>query len=289
MADTLIETVAYNPYESIVADTSWQISSLDADIQKVSDAITNLERQNPTSPTLNKLRERLTSLQEKRNSLDKTNDSAKLLMDSYNKWSANLNTLQWVFDLKQAELDRAQKEADQSYKQMADDIRRTWQNYVNALWNATASENAIINANAAREWASAQSTAETRARNYLANAQAQAEAAANTQTNLNAINEWRLNSNAWYVQLSQANADNYLRQQIMNDYEAAEAEKNRQAQYWNRYWWTSSRWTSNIFDPYSLAQTQNQNQNQNNNKQQQSNEQQWYQDTEEDKNIKQNN
>jgi hypothetical protein len=67
MADVLIETLASNPYEGIVADTSTQISDLDAQIQQVSSAITKLEQVSPTSPTLSQLRERLSSLQSRKN------------------------------------------------------------------------------------------------------------------------------------------------------------------------------------------------------------------------------
>jgi len=245
MADALIETTATNPYESIVSDTTNQISDVNADIQRITSAIEKLEQLSPTSPTLSKLRERLAELKEKSDSLTATNDSAKSLLNSYNESLSNANTMEWIYQLKQAELNRAQKEADQSYRQMSEDVKRAWQNYINALWNATASENAIINANAGREWASAQSTAETRARNYLANAQAQAEQYGNMVTNLNAINDARLNSNAWYVQLSQSNADNTLRQQVMNNFEAQQAALNNSG----RSGW-SSRWTSNIVDPY---------------------------------------
>lgn len=245
MADALIETTATNPYESIVSDTTNQINSIQEQIQQVTSAINKLEQVSPTSPTLPKLRERLSELTSKVTSLTNTNDSAKSLLTAYNDSLANANTMQWIYQLKQAELNRAQKEADESYRKMADDVKRSWENYINALWNATASENAIINANAGREWASAQSTAEARARNYLSNAQAQAEANANMVTNLNAINDSRLNSNAWYVQLSQSNADNTLRQQVMNDFEMQLNAANNAA----KYWW-SSRWTSNIYDPY---------------------------------------
>ena len=245
MADALIETTATNPYESIVSDTTNQINSIQEQIQQVTSAINKLEQVSPTSPTLPKLRERLSELTSKVTSLTNTNDSAKSLLTAYNDSLANANTMQWIYQLKQAELNRAQKEADESYRKMADDVKRSWENYINALWNATASENAIINANAGREWASAQSTAEARARNYLSNAQAQAEANANMITNLNAINDSRLNSNAWYVQLSQSNADNTLRQQVMNDFEMQLNAANNAAKYWS-----SSRWTSNIYDPY---------------------------------------
>ena len=243
MADALIETITSNPYESILSDTSWQIWNVQEDINKVTSAISTLEKQSPTSPTLPKLRERLAQLQDKMSSLNKTYDSAKTLLSSYNDSLANANTMEWIYKIKQTELDRAQKEADQSYRKMYEDVKRWWENYINALWNATSSENAIINANAWIQWASAQSTAEARARNYLANAQAQAEASNNMIANLNAINEWRLNSNAWYVQLSQSNADNTLRQQVMNNFDAQQSSLNRQAQYW---WWSRSSNLSNI-------------------------------------------
>ena len=244
MADSLIETTATNPYENIVADTTNQLTDVQSQISKINSAIERLERLSPTSPTLPKLRERLSELKSKADSLTTTNDSAKSLLTAYNESLANTNTMEWIYQLKQAELNRAQEEADKRYNQMAEDVKRAWENYINALWNATASENAIINANAGREWASAQSTAETRARNYLTNAQAQAEQYGNMVTNLNAINDARLNSNAWYVQLSQSNADNTLRQQVMNDFEAQQSALNRA---WS---WTSSRWTSSIVDPY---------------------------------------
>ena len=240
MADALIETVASNPYESIVADTSSQINNISAQIQEISQAIANLEKNYPTSTTLPQLRERLANLQDQLSNLNTTNNSAKSLLNAYNDSLENANTMEWVYQLKQAELNRAQQEADQSYRRMYADVKRSWENYINALQNATASENAIINANAGREWASAQSTAEARARNYLSMAQAWSEAANNTIANLNAIEEWRLNSNAWYVQLSQSNADNTLRQQVLNDYDAQQAALNRAATYWN----SGSGWSS---------------------------------------------
>lgn len=230
MADVLIETLASNPYEGIVADTSTQISDLDAQIQQVSSAITKLEQVSPTSPTLSQLRERLSSLQSRKNWLTETNNSAKTLMNSYNNSLRNSNTLKWIYDLKENQLDREKSTAEREYNSMAEDTKRVWQNYINALWNATSSENAIINANAWRQWASAQSTAEVRARNYLNNAQAQNEAANQTIQNVNAIREWKINTNAWYAQLSQSNADNTLRQQVMNDFQASEAQKDRDLQ-----------------------------------------------------------
>ncbi len=230
MADVLIETLASNPYESIVADTSTQISDLDAQIQQVSSAITKLEQVSPTSPTLSQLRERLSSLQSRKNWLTETNNSAKTLMNSYNNSLRNSNTLKWIYDLKENQLDAEKSTAEREYNSMAEDTKRVWQNYINALWNATSSENAIINANAWRQWASAQSTAEARARNYLNNAQTQNEAANQTIQNVNAIREWKINTNAWYAQLSQSNADNTLRQQVMNDFQASEAPKDRDLQ-----------------------------------------------------------
>lgn len=230
MADVLIETLASNPYEGIVADTSTQISDLDAQIQQVSSAITKLEQVSPTSPTLSQLRERLSSLQSRKNWLTETNNSAKTLMNSYNNSLRNSNTLKWIYDLKENQLDTEKSTAEREYNSMSEDTKRVWQNYINALWNATSSENAIINANAWRQWASAQSTAEVRARNYLNNAQAQNEAANQTIQNVNAIREWKINTNAWYAQLSQSNADNTLRQQVMNDFQASEAQKDRDLQ-----------------------------------------------------------
>ena len=230
MADVLIETLASNPYEGIVADTSTQISDLDAQIQQVSSAITKLEQVSPTSPTLSQLRERLSSLQSRKNWLTETNNSAKTLMDSYNNSLRNSSTLKWIYDLKENQLNTEKSTAEREYNSMAEDTKRVWQNYINALWNATSSENAIINSNAGRDWASAQSTAEARARNYLNNAQAQNEAANQTIQNVNAIREWKINTNAWYTQLSQSNADNTLRQQVMNDFQASEAQKDRDLQ-----------------------------------------------------------
>lgn len=230
MADTLIETVTSNPYESIVADTTSKIWDLDSQIAQVSNAINILENQNPTSVNLPRLRERLASLQSQRSSLNTQNESAQSLMRSYNTSVQNLNSMRWIFDAKQEQLNKEKAEADNTYNQMAEDTRRTGQNYVNAMWNAMSSENAIINANAWRQWASQQSTAEARSRNYLNTAAAQNEAANQTQSTINAINEWRISSDAAYTQLSQSNADNYLRQDVMNQYQAQEAEKDRQLQ-----------------------------------------------------------
>lgn len=230
MADALIETVASNPYEWIVADTTTQMSDLDAQIQQVTSAINKLEQVSPTSPTLSQLRERLSSLQSKKKSITDTNNSAKSLMDAYNNSLQSVSTLKWIYDLKERQLNSEKTKAENEYNSMAEENRRVWQNYINALWNATSSENAIINANAWRQWASAQSTAEARARNYLNNAAAQNEAANNTLQNVNAIREWKINSNAWYTQLSQSNADNTLRQEVMNQFQASEAEKDRQLQ-----------------------------------------------------------
>lgn len=256
MADALIETITSNPYESIVADTATQIARIDTQIQEVVNNINNLEKTNPTSPTLTQLRERLTQLQNRRSSLNSQNNSANDLMQAYNKSVANVSTLAWIYQLKDADIWKVRNESDREYKSMEDETRRNSQNYINALWNANSSENAIINANAARDWASAQSTAEMRARNYLNNAQAQYEAANQAQQNINAIKEWKINTNAWYLQLAQSNADNTLRQQAIYDLEAAEAERQRQASYWwgsgSYSWWSRSswRWTSNIVDPY---------------------------------------
>lgn len=249
MADSLIETMLSNPYDSIIEWTNNQMLDLDEQIQELVDAINKLETKYPTSTTLNQLRERLNTLQAKKESLSKTNSSAKSLSQSFNQWASNLNTLQWIYDVKEKQLQQEKKKADADYKKMEDDIKRSYTWYINALWNATASENAIINANAWRQWASQQSTAEVRARNYLNNAQAQKEAYNNLVTNINAIEENRLNSNAWYTQLSQANADNYLRQQAMNDYQTAEADKDRTLQYWSSSWswgwgWSSYKWWS---------------------------------------------
>ena len=230
MADTLIETMTSNPYEGIVADTTSQIADLDAQIEQVSSAITKLEKVSPTSPTLSSLRERLASLQTRKNWLTDQNNSAKTLMSSYNNSVKNVSTLAWIYELKEDQLNYDRMKAENEYNKMEQENRRVWQNYINALWNATSSENAIVNANAARQWASSQSTAEVRARNYLNNAQAQNEAANQTIQNTNAIREWKINTNAWYAQLSQSNADNTLRQQVMNDFEASEAQKDRDLQ-----------------------------------------------------------
>lgn len=285
MADAfLIETASINPYENIVSDTTNQMNSVQTDIQKVSNAISNLERANPTHYLLPKLRERLSELQTKAKNLWNTNESAKSLLTSYNDSLANSNTMEWLYRLKQSELNRAQQEADRTYRQMSEDVRRSWENYINALWNATASENAIINANAWNAWASQQSTAEARARNYLQNSQAQAEANANMISNLNAINDSRLNSNAWYVQLSQWNADNTLRQQIMNNYDAQQ----NAVKYW--YWSWSWSWWSRVTLPNTVKknnpwwwQTVD---DMTNSITQEATSPQWYQDTEQDKKIK---
>lgn len=230
MADVLIETMTSNPYEGIVADTTSQIADLDAQIEQVSSAISKLEKVSPTSPTLSSLRERLSSLQSRKNWLTEQNNSAKTLMSSYNNSVKNVSTLAWIYELKEDQLNYDRMKAENEYNQMEKENRRVWQNYINALWNATSSENAIVNANAARQWASSQSTAEVRARNYLNNAQAQNEAANQTIQNTNAIREWKVNTNAWYAQLSQSNADNTLRQQVMNDFQASEAQKDRDLQ-----------------------------------------------------------
>lgn len=230
MADTLIETMTSNPYEGIVADTTSQIADLDAQIEQVSSAITKLEKVSPTSPTLSSLRERLASLQTRKNWLTDQNNSAKTLMSSYNNSVKNVSTLAGIYELKEDQLNYDRMKAENEYNKMEQENRRVWQNYINALWNATSSENAIVNANAARQWASSQSTAEVRARNYLNNAQVQNEAANQTIQNTNAIREWKINTNAWYAQLSQSNADNTLRQQVMNDFEASEAQKDRDLQ-----------------------------------------------------------
>lgn len=268
MADVLIETVNSNPYDSVVADTSTKISNMDEQIQMVTNEISKLEKTNPSSPTLSQLRDRLASLQREKQDLTQTNASAKSLSQSFNQWQQNVNTLKWIYDIKQQELEKAKAEDERTYRQMIEETRRDNQNYINALWNANSSENAIINANAWAVWASTQSTAEARARNYLNNAQAQAEAANNARATINNLEQARMNSNQWYTQLSQSNADNYLRQQVLADMEAAENEKTRQAQYWSSWWWsrwTSSRWTSNIFDPYSLINKNKNNNNNNNN------------------------
>jgi len=238
MANNLIETVSSNPYESIVVDTEWQLNDVNEQIRKINSAIKTLEMASPTSPTLLKLRERLSELQTKSEQLNTTHATAKTLLNSYNDSLANANTMAWLYQMKQAELNRAQQQVDEEYEKMYNETKRAWENYINALWNATASENAIINANAWRQWASLQSTSEARARNYLNNAQAQAESYGNLIQNLNTITDSRLKANSWYVQLSQNNVDNTLRQQIMNDYEA---NKNA-AKYW--YWSWSWSWRS---------------------------------------------
>ena len=230
MADSLIETMSTNPYQNIVSDTSTKIADLDMQISELSQAISNLEKSYPTSTTLPQLRERLSSLQSQRNSLNSTNDSAKKLMDSYNQSVANVSTMYWIYQLKDADIWKVRNESDREYNKMEKETRDMGNNYVNALWNATRSENAIINANAWRQWASAQSTAEARARNYLTAAAAWNEVANQTQQNINAIREWKINTNAWYLQLAQSNADNTLRQQVMNDFEASEAQKDRDLQ-----------------------------------------------------------
>lgn len=241
MADILIDTIATNPYESIVANTSTQITELDGKISEVENAIATLQKSNPSSQNLPALRERLSSLQWQRKALVQQLNAWKELMMWFNSNAHDITTLAWINQLKQEEIIRAQQESDKTYKQMREDTARRWENYLNATRAATASENAIINANAARNWASAQSTAEVRARNYLNNAAQWAEIANNNQQQLNAIDEWRLNANAWYVQMSQANADNYLRQDVMNKFQAEEAEKDRQLnRELNKNKWSSS-------------------------------------------------
>ena len=187
MADVLIETVNSNPYDSVVADTSTKISNMDEQIQMVTNEISKLEKSNPSSPTLSQLRDRLASLQREKQDLTQTNASAKSLSQSFNQWQQNVNTLKWIYDIKQQELAKAKAEDERAYRQMIEETKRDNQNYINALWNANSSENAIINANAWAVWASTQSTAEARARNYLNNAQAQAEAANNARATIKAI------------------------------------------------------------------------------------------------------
>ena len=75
-----------------------------------------------------------------------------------------------------------------------------------------------------------QSVAETRARNYLANARQQNEAALSNQQLLNDIRSNKINNANAIMQMGAADADNYLRQQVLTDTELAENERNRQFQ-----------------------------------------------------------
>lgn len=75
-----------------------------------------------------------------------------------------------------------------------------------------------------------QSVAETRARNYLANARQQNEAALSNQQLLNDIRGNKINNANAIMQMGSADADNYLRQQVLTDTELAENERNRQFQ-----------------------------------------------------------
>jgi len=62
-------------------------------IRKINSAIKTLEMASPTSPTLLKLRERLSELQTKSEQLNTTHATAKTLLNSYNDSLANANTM----------------------------------------------------------------------------------------------------------------------------------------------------------------------------------------------------
>ena len=69
MADVLIETVDQNPYGDILTSTTDELSKVNHDISRITDAINNLERLLPNSPILSQLRERLNTLQTTRDQL----------------------------------------------------------------------------------------------------------------------------------------------------------------------------------------------------------------------------
>lgn len=230
MADALIETVDQNPYEGILNDITSQLSVLNENISKVSQVINGLEKLSPNSSILAQLRERLNSLQTEKEQLWTQQNSAAAMMSSYNSAAQRLDTLKGIYDLKQQQLEKAKAESDIAYDMMYEDTKSKWDNYINALWQAQASEDAIINANAGRMGQWMQSVAETRARNYLANARQQNEAALSNQQLLNDIRTNRINNNNALLQMSSADADNYLRQQVLTDQELAENERNRQFQ-----------------------------------------------------------
>lgn len=262
MADVLIETVDQNPYGDILTGTTDELSKVNSDISRITEAINNLERLSPNSPVLSQLRERLNTLQTTRDQLWNQQRSAASMMASYDAASKRVDTLRGIYDLKQQQLAKAKAEADVAYDMMYEDTKRQWDNYINALWQAQASEDAIINANAGRMWQWMQSVAETRARNYLANARQQNEAALSNQQLLNDIRSNKINNANAIMQMGSADADNYLRQQVLTDTELAENERNRQFQremqeLQNRPGWggwsSSSRTTSpssNIVNPY---------------------------------------
>lgn len=69
MADVLIETVDQNPYGDILTGTTDELSKVNNDISRITEAINNLERLSPNSPVLSQLRERLNTLQTTREQL----------------------------------------------------------------------------------------------------------------------------------------------------------------------------------------------------------------------------
>lgn len=230
MADALIETVDQNPYGDILNNVTSQLSELNENISKVTSAINSLEKLSPNSPVLSQLRERLNSLQTQKEQLWNQQTSAASMMASYDSASQRLDTLKGIYDLKQQQLAKQKAESDIAYDMMYEDTKNKWDNYINALWQAQASEDAIINANAWRMWQGMQSVAETRARNYLANARQQNEAALSNQQLLNDIRSNKINNDNALFQMWSADADNYLRQQVLTDQELAENERNRQFQ-----------------------------------------------------------
>ena len=197
MADALIETVDQNPYGDILNNVTSQLSELNENISKVTSAINSLEKLSPNSPVLSQLRERLNSLQTQKEQLWNQQTSAASMMASYDSASQRLDTLKGIYDLKQQQLAKQKAESDIAYDMMYEDTKNKWDNYINALWQAQASEDAIINANAWRMWQGMQSVAETRARNYLANARQQNEAALSNQQLLNDIRSNKINQKAY--------------------------------------------------------------------------------------------
>lgn len=243
MANLLTDTT--NPYSSYVESSAQSLADYESQMSQVNDAIKKLESlwtSAYSQSILSQLYARRDDLQKKIDESKSTNKSATDLMNSFDKWLYDTTTLEWIYQMKQAQIAKAKAENDEMYRRMYERQKEAWDNYINALQNATASENAIINANAGRAWASMQSTAEARAMNYLNQAKQWNEAYANLASNLNAIDEARLATMNNYNQLWLSDADNYLRQQVMNDYNERLQQQSQAAaaRSWSWWWWSSS-------------------------------------------------
>lgn len=247
MANLLTDTT--NPYSSYVESSAQSLADYESQMSQVNDAIKKLESlwtSAYSQSILSQLYARRDDLQKKIDESKSTNKSATDLMNSFDKWLYDTTTLEWIYQMKQAQIAKAKAENDEMYRRMYERQKEAWDNYINALQNATASENAIINANAGRAWASMQSTAEARAMNYLNQAKQWNEAYANLASNLNAIDEARLATMNNYNQLWLSDADNYLRQQVMNDYNERLQQQAQAAaaRSWSWWWWSSSSGSS---------------------------------------------